>query len=287
MLTRLRQLFSRERDLRMIWEIEKRERKSYLVGSTHFFSYHFRSSLRRYISEAEVVLLEGPLDDQAMRKVIQSGSGDEHTSLLDALDAATVHKISAALGDIPPLFSGYELYQDFLIGDLDAPLKAEIKGMKPWMAFLHIWNRYRAPNGWAYSMDLDAARIAAELGKEVHPLETIEEQIDALDGIPLERIVSFLRNVDWSNYATEYVQHYVEGDLESLIAGARSFPTFCESIVDRRDPVLFARMSPYFERGGAIAFVGVLHCHGLIPMFRALGFGVNPVSRGTEVRRNP
>lgn len=278
MLARLHQFFSREKDLRMIWEVEERERKSYLVGSTHFFPYHFRGSLRRYIGEARAVLIEGPLDAQAMRKVIESGSGDERASLFDALDAATVHKISAAVGDIPQLFSGYELYQDFLIGEFDAPLKAEIKGMKPWMAFLHIWNRYRAPNGWAYSMDLDAARIAAELGKEVHPLEAIEEQIEALNGIPLERIVSFLTNVAWSDYARKYVRHYVEGDLESLIACARVFPTFCESIVDRRDPVLFERMTPFLERGGAVAFVGVLHCPGVIRLLRARGLKVTPLS---------
>src|SRR3972149_2841455 len=104
------------------------------------------------------------------------------------------------------------------------------------MAFMHLWNRYRAPQGWTYSTDLDVVGIAADLGKDVHPLESIDEQIEALNGIPLERIVAFLADIDWDEYVRTYVKQYLAGDLEVLMATARAFPTFCESIVDRRDP---------------------------------------------------
>lgn len=278
MLARLRRLFSRERDLRMVWEVARDGRRSHLIGSMHFFPYHFRGALRRSIGEAAVVLIEGPVDDQAMRKVIEAGSGETSEPLLDRLDAETERRIRSALGDIPLPLSGYELYLEMLDGELEHPLAAEIKGMKPWLAFLHIWNRYRARCGWAYSMELDAVRIAAELGKPVRALETIEEQIEALGGIPLERIVSFLRSADWDGYAQRSVRNFLEGDLESLLAGARVFPTFCESIVERRDPVLFGRMIPYLESGGATVLVGVLHLHALIPMLRAAGFAVRQLA---------
>lgn len=270
----------------MIWQVEKRGRRSRLVGTAHFFPHHFRGALRRLIGEAATVLVEGPLDEAAMRKVIESGWDERRPSLLDALDAATLRKIGAALRMPAPRLSAFQLYSDLLLGNpADAPGDT-LRGVKPWMGFLQIWNRYRALEGWTYSMDLDAVRIAAELAKPAQPLETIEEQIAALEGIPLERIVSFLTNVERKSYGRTYVRHYLDGDLESLMAAARVFPTFCESIVDRRDPVLFARMSPYFERGGTIAFVGVLHCPGLIPMLRARGFAVTGF-RQTEVRRNP
>lgn len=262
----------------MIWEVEKRGRRSHLIGSVHFFPYHFRGALRRYIGGAASVLLEGPLDEDAMRKVIDSGWSEERVSLSDALDAATIRKINSALRDPAPEISSYQLHREFVLSEAGISLSADLKGMKPWLAFLHIWNRYRATDGWTYSMDLDAARIAAELGKRVRPLETIVEQIEALDGIPLERIASFLTNVEWESYGRTYARHYLNGDLESLMKTARVFPTFCESIVDRRDPKLFERMSPFLEQGSAVAFVGVLHCRGVIALLRARGFAVAPLS---------
>src|SRR3970282_2016829 len=49
--------------------------------------------------------------------------------------------------------------------------------LKPWMAFFGVWTRFRTRLGDSYSLDLDAARTAERLGKTVHHLETIAEQI--------------------------------------------------------------------------------------------------------------
>jgi uncharacterized protein YbaP (TraB family) len=147
------------------------------------------------------------------------------------------------------------------------------------MAFYRIWTGYREKNGWTYTMDRDAWRIAIELGKDVRPLETIEEQVEALNGVPLERIVSFLARTDWKRYAREYVRHYLAGDLDGLMGTAREFPTFCDSIIHRRDPILYERMAPFFERGNAIAFVGIVHCRKILTLFIESGYRVgSPVA---------
>jgi uncharacterized protein YbaP (TraB family) len=146
------------------------------------------------------------------------------------------------------------------------------------MAFLAIWTRYRSSSGWTYTVDVDAEQIARDLGKDVHHCETIAEQIDALSGIPVERIVRFLARGDWPGYCRQYVRRYLSGDLDGLISAARTFPTFCESIVGRRDPILAARMVPYMDAGAAIAFVGVIHCHGVIALLREEGFTVTPLA---------
>ena len=64
----------------------------------------------------------------------------------------------------------------------------------------------------------------------------------------------------------------------ALALAARVFPTFCESIVDRRDPILAARMVPYLDAGAAVAFVGVIHCPGVIARLRDEGFTVTPLA---------
>lgn len=149
-----------------------------------------------------------------------------------------------------------------------------MRRLEPWMAFFHIWTEYRRRDGWIYSVDLDAAEIAAELKKDVRTLETIEEQIETLGRIPLQRIVDFLANEDWERYRRGYVRHYLDGDLGALMVMARTFPSYCEPVIEARDPVLFERMLPSLERGGAVAFVGVMHCRGLIALLRARGYSV-------------
>jgi hypothetical protein len=67
----LRNLFSREKDLKMVWKIERNGKWSYLVGTAHFFPYSFKRYLVRYISSVDTVLLEGPLDESSN----EQGSG--------------------------------------------------------------------------------------------------------------------------------------------------------------------------------------------------------------------
>src|SRR2546425_11912884 len=59
----------------MVWEVERRGRRSTLVGAAHFFPRHFRRELRRLTEDARLVLLEGPLDEAATRKVLEAGRG--------------------------------------------------------------------------------------------------------------------------------------------------------------------------------------------------------------------
>jgi hypothetical protein len=271
MLSPLRRFLSDERDLPMVWEIERDGRRSHLIGAAHFFPYRFTTSLRGYVRGARSVLVEGPLDENAGRKVIAAGSRRSGMSLLDALDAATIRKINQTLRLSASPLSMHRLYWEVVQGGPKDWLAAQTRGLTPWMAFMHLWNRYRAPKGWTYSTDLDLLGIAADLGKDVHPLEAIEEQIEALNGIPLERIVAFLADVDWDDYVNAYVKRYLVGDLEALMATARVFPTFCASIVDRRDPILYARMRPFLEEGDAVACVGVVHCPGILRLLEAGG----------------
>lgn len=270
-------LFTRARDLRMVREVRKAGRQSHLAGAAHFFPYHFRKALCRILGRAEAVLLEGPLDDQAMRRVVESGSAPEPgRTLAAALDTACVLKINAEFKAPAPAFSLHPLYQEIFGRAPETQLCVAIQGLKPWMGFFRIWTHYLREHGWTCRMDLDASQAAADLGKPVHFLETIDEQITALEGVPLARILRFLGAVDWTAYRRDYVRHYLGGALEALAATASVFPSFCESVLDRRDPILFERMRPHLERGNTVALIGVLHCPRVIELLRADGYDVTP-----------
>ncbi len=273
-------LLTTEKKLRMIWKIEKDKKVSYLVGAAHFFPYSFKKSLAQYIGNADRVLLEGPLDEANMNKVIEQGAGGDNNSSLDGLlDDNIINKINKLeyVINSPSYFGTFMMtYGGQSRDDL---LYNQIKDKRPWMAFFSIWFYYRARNGWKYTMDLDALNIAKEMGKGVHFLEKIEEQIKALNGIPVERIVNFLKRVNkWDMYGKRYVKHYLNGDLEGLLSGANYFPTYCESIIDKRDPVLYERMKPFLEKGDTVAVVGITHINGIRKMMLKDGYTVNELA---------
>ena len=56
------------------------------------------------------------------------------------------------------------------------------------------------------------------------------------------------------------------------MAAARAFPTYCEPIIERRDPLLAERMAGALERGGACVVIGVAHCPGVLARMRELGY---------------
>lgn len=275
-------LFAKERSLRMVWDVEYRGLRSTLVGTAHFFPYRFRSALRRLIAGAEVVLLEGPLDEESQRKVVAAGSTRRGASLYDALDAETLARINVLLGGPGPPAGASALFWSVLRGSAPPAPAGDIRQLEPWMAFFHIWTEYRRRDGWLYSVDLDAARTAARMRKDARALESIEEQIATLGRIPLERIVHFLRNVDWESYRRDYVRHYLEGNLVALTAMARSFPSYCEPVIEDRDPVLLERMMPFLQQGNALALVGIMHCRGLAALLRTRGCSVTGPSTGSS-----
>lgn len=275
----LYKLLTTEKKLRMMWKVEKNGKASYLIGAAHFFPYSFKKFLTPYIKNADAVLLEGPLDEANMNKVIEQGTGgneNNNSSLDGILDDNTITEINKLEYILPsPSYYGTFMmtYGGQSRNDL---LYNQIKDKRPWMAFFSIWFYFRARNGWKYTMDMDTLNIAKSMGKEVQFLEKIEEQIDALNGIPVERIVNFLKRVNkWNMYGKRYVKYYMKGDLEGLLSGTNDFPTYCDSIIDKRDPVLYERMKPFLEKGNALAVVGVTHINGIGKMLRKDGYTIN------------
>lgn len=267
---------SRERDLRMMWSACKNGKESLLAGTAHFFPYSFKRSLTKHIRSADTVLLEGLLDQDAIDKVTEQGSRPGSDPSLDSLlDARTIKEINRLESSVTN--ESYRGTYMMVFGKAtENSLFNRIADKKPWMAFFSIWYYYRLKKGWAYTMDIDALNIAKKLGKKIKFLESIDEQIDALNGVPAERVANFLTKIDkWDKYARTYSNYYLKGDLDGLLSFVTNFPTFCESVIDKRDPVLYERMKPHLEKGNTIAAVGITHIKGLKEMLIRDGFTLN------------
>lgn len=264
---------SKEKELKMIWKIKRDGKESYLAGTTHFFPYRFRSALRKHISNVDTVLLEGPLEEDVMNMVVEQSSGKTGIqSLYNALDARTITQINKELGYLFRGTSSFMSYMESFKRNSDL-LYSQIKDQSPWMAFFSIWVHFLKKRGWRYIMDLDALNAAKELGREVFYLEKIEEQIEALNGIPFERIVYFVKKIEyWDGYVQRYIKYYLRGDFEELMNSAVEFPTRCESIIGRRDPILYERMKVFLEKGNALVVIGITHVQGIKKMLSEDGY---------------
>jgi len=269
---------SREKEFRMAWQVRAGQKTAFLAGTAHFFPYSFKKSLTRLIGRVGTVLLEGPLDESNMELVREYGLEERgRPSVIENLDRATLARINREFeADAPAADSSFLAFLEVLRPRKEAVLASELAGLKPWLAFFKTWTHFLRKRGWVYSVDMEAYEAARELGKKVRFLETIEEQVHAMEGIPVERILSFLKKMDtWERYAEIHSRRYLAGDYDSILKIVSEYPTRCESIIDRRDPVLFERMKPYIEAGDAIAFVGTTHIAGIKKMLEKTGYEVS------------
>jgi uncharacterized protein YbaP (TraB family) len=264
---------SNEKELKMIWQVVKNHKRSYLVGTAHFFPYSFKTSLQGCLKNADAVMFEGPLDPDSMARVVDRGidhQSDYH--IFDDLDRQSISKITR---ELEPRCRGRDT---FLILDLrkfkvQNPLYEMVRDMKPWLAFFTIWSNYLKKNGWEYSVDLEGYALAEGLGKHIVFLETIEEQIDVLENLAHDRIVDFLKHVDqWHGLAQDYIRSYLSADLKSIKSKRLRFPSRHHTVIDHRDHIFYERMLEYFERGNAVAFVGAPHVPGVSKLLRGAGY---------------
>jgi uncharacterized protein YbaP (TraB family) len=263
----------KEKVLKMIWEVKKNERVSFLVGTAHFFPYSFKNSLTQLIKDAATVIFEGPLDEVSLAEIRKSGlltePGDH---VLDELDAQTRERI---VDKLLPTCHRKSLVDSIYLnepGNPD-PLYRMTGTMKPWLTFFSIWSGFLEKNGWRYSVDMQAYQIAREMGCHIVFLESKAEQIIVLESLSFERIIGFLKQVDqWESFAKQYVKNYLAGDLEKIRASATGFPSRHVSVIDRRDALFYKRMLPYLEQGNAVACVGAPHVPGICKFLESDGY---------------
>jgi len=266
---------SNEKELKMIWEVVKNHKRSYLVGTAHFFPYSFKTSLDRCLENADTVIFEGPLDPDNMDRVVNRGINNQSRyHIFDDLDRHSIDRITR---EIAPPCRGRNTF--FILNlrkfKVENPLYQMVKGMKPWLAFFTIWSSYLKKNGWEYSVDLEGYTLAEGLGKKIVFLETIEEQINVLENLARDRIIDFLKRVDqWHGLAQDYVRCYLAGDLEQIKSKGLLFPSRHPSVIDHRDKIFFERMREYLEQGDAVAFVGAPHVPGVSKLLCEDGYQI-------------
>lgn len=263
-----------QRPFAMIYAVEKDGARSWLCGSAHFFRYSFELAFRELFEPLHSVIFEGPLDEDFLKAVEDSGLNPEAGSprIADAMSEEDIYRLLLRV-------NGPQGRLLRLLGLSEAP-KADVRGLlreaRPWFAFFSIWVAWLERMGWSQSVDLEAWRTAKDMGKAVIAMENLEEQLDSLESVPIDRICAFFRCCDqWPAFIRRNVTSYLNGDLKAMTGSSIEFPSRTERVIDRRDQRFRQRMRPFLEEGGCAVFVGSAHLLGLIPMLREDGFTVS------------
>ena len=263
----------RQRPFAMLWEIEKEGRRSWIGGTAHFFCYSFEPSFRKLFERVDTVLFEGPLDQASLDQVSEIGRSPESgcTRLINVLTEDD-------LGRLERVVIGPRGFWARVLG-LQRPDPPDVRYFlsetRHWMAFFSLWTSYLKRHGWDQSVDLEAWHLAHDMGKAVVGLETIAEQIEILESIPLSRVVRFFRLCDrWDGYIRRNERAYLKGDLNGMMGTSSEFPTRTEQVIHRRDVLFLERMKPFLEPGRCAIFVGTAHMLNLLPLLEGAGFMV-------------
>lgn len=264
---------SNERPFKMLWEIEKNGKQSWIGGSAHFFRYSFDSSFRKLFEKVDTVIFEGPLDQISLDQVNSLGKNPEPKTprIIDYLNEKEIRSLERVVIGLPNLWKGL-LYAK----NTDVPdVRYYLSKTRPWMAFFSLWSSFLRRNGWYQSVDLEAWEIAREMNKIVFGMEIISEQIDTLESIPVQRIVNFFRECHrWKAYIKQHEDAYLKGNLTKMMGTSAEFPSRTEMVINRRDEIFLHRMLPFIEKGRCAVFVGSAHMLNLEKMISDAGFKI-------------
>ena len=166
-----------------------------------------------------------------------------------------------------------------------------VQRMKPWAAAATL-SLPRPQTG--LFLDMLLYTQAAAQGKRVYGLETVSEQVGAMETMPRDLQIIMLRDAvaqhDQLDQIIEaLINAYLQRDLNALESisdkamqqgDRRVAQLFTSQVVVNRNRRMLERMQPRLREGNAFIAVGALHLpgkDGLLTLLRNKGYRVSPV----------
>lgn len=243
----------------VLWRIEAPGgARSFLLGTLHASDervVRLPAAAEQALADSDRMAIELVSDASAARRFRRAmvGAGADLPTKLGPLDYARAAELLARAGVTP---------------------QARPR-MKPWAALLVLGESGERGGPRMDEGLLDRARSQ---GKPIEPLETIDEQIEAFEGLPETSQLILLRyavaHPDAHRRALEpLIEAYLASDLAAMLkinqavfAGdedvARHSDLFLDRILYQRSRRFVQRLEPQLRRGGVIAVFGALHLLG-------------------------
>jgi len=270
----------------LLWQVTKPGMKdtTYLFGTMHTRdarAFQFGPEVSRAFISADVVA--GELDMEETKK----------------LDVAVMNAMFLPKGTTLDRYYNKREYKE-VVGTLKerlgpvAPLCTKIR------PFYTIALLNEAELGSDSTVVLDAwfQQKAQESGKRVVGLETVTEQIEAVEQIPIKAQARLLLEVvreEGSSGTNTALEAYVAKDLDALLVELEQgdLPVAADkALLQDRNQRMIERLEKHMRGNGVFVAVGAAHLpgeYGLIDRLRRLGYTVSPVLPEevmTPVKRN-
>jgi uncharacterized protein len=255
----------------LLWKISGNGliQESYLFGTMHAKEkgvFNFSENFNKAFNSAETFAMEIALDS------------DMYTGIFNMMMADENYNIHNYLSD-----AEYAKLDNWLKKEYGFKLKMFEK-IKP--IFLYVMTN-KASVGMRNEPFLDEylAKEAEAKGKEVVGLETIEEQVAALDFIPVEEQFNMiLQSIDHQKKEEKAYQQllktYLKQDLEKMLKLIRESSisdAVYKNLIDDRNATMTERMLPLLKEKPTFVAVGAGHLpgdKGIINLLKAQGFTV-------------
>ncbi|MFK7757494.1 MAG: TraB/GumN family protein [Flavobacteriales bacterium] len=259
----------------LLWKISGNDLKenSYLYGTIHVGDarvFDYGEPLKEAIKEVDAVYGEIDMTDIAAQ--------------MKAMSRMMMDK------NLPDMVSEkeYALIQEQAKGN---PVSMMMNRIKPFFTMAEL-TRVLIPSDSATVLDMHLQQLALSLGKEVGGIETLDEQLDAVDKISLEDQVKMLvefceefeeQKADLMSLLDMYLARDLNGmwklSKESMDEGDYG-KDFEMSLLTDRNTVMVERLMKKMPDHSLVFAVGTLHLpgeDGLIDLLRAEGYTVEAV----------
>ena len=193
-----------------LWEANKGVEKFYLFGTIHLSDTKLRTLpklIKESIDKSDIVCTEVSMDADFQIKSAMYMMRNDGKSLKTLLS--------------PKLYTGVESYLQSINTQLSI---SPFENMKVWALttmIMMLENQFKNPN--IHALDMSVYNYAQKMGKDVGGVETIEEQILAMDTFTLKEQINDLEStLDYltkhRDFMDKMISTYIEGHSSKMIA---------------------------------------------------------------------
>jgi uncharacterized protein YbaP (TraB family) len=253
-----------------LWQLEGTDNRITLMGSVHFLrssDYPLPAGLEAAYQAADTLVMEIDMDDldpaEAQSLMTSMGLIGDGKGLRDAVGAASYAEASE------------------LAAELGVPLML-FDQFKPWFAALSITQLRMLQLGFdpAWGIEAQLMAHAAEDGKPIDGLETLEEQLGFMDRLNSDAQRKFLlQSLEDASEVEEEVQTIVtawrDGDTDTLnqvlLDGLKETPQLFEALLKQRNRNWVPQIIELTQQpGDYLIVVGAMHLVGEDSVLRML-----------------
>lgn len=264
----------------LLFEVSKEgEPTSYLYGTMHMKDENFQrceGKITTYIEKCQVY--SGELDMENVQPTPEM--------------AAAMLMVTTSLESLYAKKADYEIVKAFLESKFGA-MASQIQAMKPFWIMSTLTSLDQGGNmNREDIVDIRLQKASEAAGLKIQPLETIDEQLSAINAIPLkeqaEMLLEYINDLEneTGDDMTEKIKAcYAKSDLSCLetVYNENQFGENAEgALISGRNKVMVERLTAMMASGKSVfCAVGALHLpgeQGLIVLLRNNGYTITPVN---------